>query len=85
MAIAPASKISKPTLAAPVLRERLFTLLDHALASPVVWVAAPGGSGKSTTLATYLAARNLPCLWYRCDERDADLATFFYYMRLAAK
>ena len=27
----------------------------------------------------------MPCLWYRIDEGDADVATFFYYMGLAVK
>ncbi len=26
----------------------------------------------------------MPYLWYRCDEGDSDLATFFYYIGLAA-
>ena len=78
-------KISRPALSEPVQRERLFTLLDNSGGKPVTWISAPGGSGKSTLVASYLDARQLPCLWYQCDAGDADLATFFYYMGLAAK
>lgn len=79
------AKISRPTLCKVVQRTRLFALLDEKLAKPVAWVSAPAGSGKSTLVASYLDARELPCIWYKCDEGDADLATFFYYMGLAAK
>ncbi len=68
-----------------VCRERLFTLLDSRKGQPVTWLAAPGGAGKSTLVASYLDARALPCIWYHCDAGDADLATFFYYMGLATR
>lgn len=79
------AKIARPTHSKPVQRQRLFDLLDQAAAKPVTWIAAPGGSGKSTLVASYLSTRTLPSLWYQCDAGDADLATFFYYMGLAAK
>ena len=79
------AKISRPTLSGAVQRERLFKRLDYRAEKPVTWVSAPGGSGKSTLVASYLDARELPCIWYHCDEGDADLATFFYYMGLAAE
>ena len=79
------AKITRPILTGVVQRNRLFALLDKVDAKPVTWVSAPGGSGKSTLVASYLDARQLPCIWYQCDEGDADLATFFYYMGLAAK
>ncbi len=79
------AKLARPTLTKPVQRERLFALLDSAAQHPVTWITAPGGSGKSTLVASYLDAQELPCIWYQCDEGDADLATFFYYMGLAAK
>jgi len=77
-------KITRPTPAEVVERKRLFTLLDGMFRKPVTWVTAPGGSGKSTLVASYLDVREIPCIWYQCDEGDADLATFFYYMGLAA-
>ncbi len=79
------AKITRPTISGPVQRERLFTILDDRMAKPVVWLSAPGGSGKSTLVASYLDERKLPCIWYQCDAGDSDLATFFYYMGLAAK
>ncbi|OQY06096.1 MAG: hypothetical protein B6I22_06220, partial [Desulfobacteraceae bacterium 4572_123] len=43
------------------------------------------GSGKTTLTASYLNNGNFPCLWYQMDEGDSDIATFFYYLGLAAK
>ncbi|MFY9110666.1 MAG: hypothetical protein WAR22_07475 [Desulfomonilia bacterium] len=50
-----------------------------------VWVASPAGTGKTTLVSSYLQARNIPCLWYKADSGDSDIATFFYYLGLAAK
>ncbi|MBU1207980.1 MAG: hypothetical protein KKH04_13805 [Proteobacteria bacterium] len=47
-----------------------------------VW---PPRCGKTTLVNSYLDARELPCLWYQVDKGDADPATFFYYLGLAAK
>lgn len=79
------AKIARPLISNPVRRERLFALLDQGVAKPMTWLSAPGGSGKTTLVASYLDDRQLPCLWYQCDEGDADIATFFYYVGLAAK
>ena len=80
------AKISPPRLTENVyLRKRLFKNLDNALKKPVVWIAAPGGSGKTTLIASYFKERNLPCLWYQIDAGDGDIASFFYYMGLAVK
>lgn len=79
------AKITRPIHTEIVKRNRLFALLDDNLSKPVTWLSAPGGAGKSTLVASYLDERKLPCIWYHCDEGDADLATFFYYMGLAAK
>jgi LuxR family maltose regulon positive regulatory protein len=49
-----------------------------------VWVSGPPGGGKTTLLASYLVHIGVPCLWYQLDEGDADVATFFYYLGLAA-
>jgi len=79
------AKITRPTLSGVVQRKRLFGHLDGSMEDPIVWVSAPAGSGKSTLVASYLDERELPCIWYQCDEGDSDLATFFYYMGYAAK
>ena len=66
-------------------RERLFQKLDAARKKRIIWVAGPAGSGKTTLLSSYIRSRALPCLWYQVDGGDNDLATFFYYLGLAAK
>lgn len=79
------NKITRPSASGILPRERLFSLMDDALKHPAVWISGPAGSGKSTLVASYLDARKIPCLWYRVDEGDADIATLFYYLGLAAK
>jgi LuxR family transcriptional regulator, maltose regulon positive regulatory protein len=79
------TKITRPGAEGIFPRERLFRLLDKGLRFPITWVTGPPGSGKTTLVASYLSARNFPCLWYQMDERDTDIATFFYYMGMAAR
>ena len=78
------AKTTPPTLAGTVGRPRLFRRLDRARRRPVTWVSAPPGAGKTTLVASYLAVRRQRGLWYQVDEGDGDLATFFYYLGLAA-
>jgi len=63
----------------------LFAALDVARERPVVWVAGPPGSGKTTLVASYLDARSVPGIWYQADAGDADVATFYHYLRQAAR
>jgi LuxR family maltose regulon positive regulatory protein len=79
------AKITLPRISAFLPRERLFRALDEKRKRPLVWISGPAGSGKTTLVASYLQARELPCIWYRMDEGDGDFATFFYYMGLAGK
>ncbi len=79
------AKLCMPRLAKGVVRARLFDLLDAARQKAAIWVVAPGGAGKTTLTATYIIARQLPHMWYQVDKNDADPATFFYYLGLAAK
>ncbi|MFI5295626.1 MAG: BTAD domain-containing putative transcriptional regulator [Thermodesulfovibrionales bacterium] len=81
----PIAKIMRPRLAGVLPRARLFGLLDRGCRSPVVWVNGPAGSGKTTLVASWLDAKKIPCLWYHLDEGDSDIATFFYYLGLAAR
>lgn len=79
------AKITFPKIDGVFPRERLFRLIDKGRNKPLTWISAPAGSGKTTLAASYLNSRKLPCFWYRVDEVDADIATFFYYMSLAVK
>jgi LuxR family transcriptional regulator, maltose regulon positive regulatory protein len=79
------AKLTRPRLSATFTRDRLSHLLDEGLQKPVVWVAAPAGSGKTTLVASHVDRRKVPCLWYQVDEGDGDLASFFYHVGLAAR
>ena len=84
--IATIVKINPPRLASNIyLRKRLFKALDEARSRPVIWIAAPGGAGKTTLVTSYLKEKNLPCIWYQIDPGDGDIASFFHYMGIAAK
>lgn len=79
------AKITLPKCAGILPRRRLFRILDSFRKCPVTWISAPAGSGKTTLIASYLSKGNVPNIWYSLDERDEDIATFFYYLGLAAK
>ena len=76
-------KVTRPTKKDSYLRHRLFDQLDQVRKSPVIWISAPAGSGKTTLVSSYIESRKVPGLWYLCDKDDKDPATFFYYMGLA--
>jgi ATP/maltotriose-dependent transcriptional regulator MalT/DNA-binding SARP family transcriptional activator len=78
------AKTTRPTRAGILVRPRLVRRLDLARKKPVTWVWAPPGAGKTTLVASYIAARKARGLWYQIDEGDADVGTFFYYLGLAA-
>ncbi len=63
----------------------MFGLLDDAMRRPLIWLAAPAGSGKTTLAASYLKARQRPFLWLQLDADNADPASFVYYLRLAGQ
>lgn len=81
----PIAKVTRPVLRNAFPRNRLFRLLDRARKRPIVWISAPAGSGKTTLVGSYLSAREIPFLWYQVDQSDKDIASFFYYMGLAAQ
>ncbi len=80
------SKITCPNTARIVHRERLFNELESARQqAKIIWIAAPGGSGKTTLVSSYLERQQISHCWYQVDEEDGDPATFFYYLGQAGK
>ncbi len=79
------AKLTRPIPTGVYPRKRLFDLLDHKQKYPVIWISGLPGCGKTTLVTNYLEFKESPCLWYQADEGDADPATFFYYLGLAAK
>ncbi len=78
-------KINCPSADGLFPRKRLFKILDENTSVPATWITAPAGSGKTSLVASYLASRKANSIWYQCDSGDRDLASFFYYLGLAAK
>jgi ATP/maltotriose-dependent transcriptional regulator MalT/DNA-binding SARP family transcriptional activator len=78
------AKTTRPNVADAVPRPQLFRQLDRGRKRPLTWVCGPPGAGKTTLVASYLESRELPAIWYQVDLGDADVATFFYYLGLAA-
>jgi DNA-binding SARP family transcriptional activator len=79
------SKISAPKVSGTVERERLFRRLDKGREKPVIWVASPAGSGKTTLASGWLDSRGILSLWYQIDTGDGDPATFFMYFGFAVQ
>jgi len=81
----PIAKVTRPIPVGYFPRLRLYRLLDKSRKASILWVTGPPGCGKTALVSSYIESRRLPCLWYKVDEGDADLATFFHYLRLAAE
>ena len=79
------AKLTRPGSAATYTRVRLFEELDKVDSAPVVWLAGPPGSGKTTLVADYTTTRRLESIWYQVDRGDSDIASFFFYLGQAAQ
>ena len=63
-----------------VRRARVVKAIDHALRNGICWIAAPAGYGKTTATLDYLQKKPTTHLWYRVDEGDQDVASFFHHI-----
>jgi ATP/maltotriose-dependent transcriptional regulator MalT/DNA-binding SARP family transcriptional activator len=80
------AKFTRPRLHSPVERHRLFDVLDASREwHKAVMVVGPPGAGKSTLVASWMAAREIPGIWFQVDAGDAEAATFFHYLARAAE
>jgi len=79
------TKVTRPRYTSILYREGLFQHLDRLREEyPLIWISSHAGSGKTTLVSSYVEQRKLGCLWYQCDEGDADLAAFFHHLGQAA-
>ena len=54
------AKLSRPNAAGAFPRKRLFSLLKGKAGSPVVWISAPAGSGKTTLVSSWIDFQKSP-------------------------
>ena len=66
-----------------VLRERLISLLEDSRATPVVFLSAGPGWGKTTLLAQWASQSPRPFAWVSVDEKDNDPIVLLTYVAVA--
>ena len=74
------AKLTRPSIAWVAARERLFERIDETRGTPLLWISASAGFGKTTLMSSYLERSGTASRWYQMDGGDSDVATFFYYM-----
>ncbi|HSD42769.1 MAG TPA: BTAD domain-containing putative transcriptional regulator [Burkholderiales bacterium] len=79
------AKLARPSGSDLIRRERLFAALDAARSGRIAWIAAPGGSGKTSLVASWIEVRKAPCIWMSVDAGDADPGSLFYYLAAGAR
>ncbi|VAX09055.1 hypothetical protein MNBD_GAMMA25-119 [hydrothermal vent metagenome] len=78
-------KVCPPRLNEIYPRKRLIKSLQEKQNFPVIWISSPAGSGKTSLISSYAQSTNRPLIWYRFDEGDSDIGSFFHYLILAYK
>jgi ATP/maltotriose-dependent transcriptional regulator MalT/DNA-binding SARP family transcriptional activator len=78
------AKLTAPSTVGLVKRPRLFEALDALRHGRFGWISGPGGAGKTSLVASWLADRKLAHVWYQVDTGDRDPATLFHYLGIAA-
>src|SRR5512143_658543 len=73
---------TRPSL---VLRPRLHEQLALGLCSPLTLITAPAGFGKSTLVASVLAACGKPVIWLSLDKDDNQPGRFLRYLVAAMR
>jgi len=63
-----------------VSRRHLYTILDSVYDKKTVFISAPAGYGKTTTVTAWLKARGLECAWVSLDEDDDNPIRFMRYL-----
>ena len=63
-----------------IIRPKLLDLLDGALSSKLILVAAPPGYGKTTLLSIWIKERSIPTAWLSLDSGDNDQLLFTHYL-----
>ena len=79
------AKFVAPRASQIVRRARVLTAIDRGLRSGACWIAAPAGYGKTIAITDYLHKSGTRHVWYRIDEGDQDVASFFHYMALSVQ
>lgn len=78
------AKLTRPDVDGVVPRPRVWRVLDRCSRRPITWLHAPAGAGKTTAIASWIAARRHRALWYVVDAGDAEPLGLFHDLRRAA-
>jgi LuxR family maltose regulon positive regulatory protein len=77
------AKLSAPRPVGTISRPRVAAEIAAALEAGIVWLAAPGGYGKTTAVTETVGHSGSPLKWYRVDTEDQDIARLFHYLTLS--